>query len=125
MRVLRTLVVIAALLTPVSLHAASPGELVQIMNDLKEQNLEASLQIRALYTDFLNLLVIDGYSDLEAALGNGGVVPLPSDPARYNITLRTAGDHPIAEKDLVNQGSYLTARTATIGCLLEIGRAHV
>jgi hypothetical protein len=91
-----------------------------MMVTLGPQSADASLAIRQLYTDYLNLLVLDGYSDLESALGNGGLAPLPPDPMRFNVRPRVDGDHPIGEMDLGNQASYLAARPATIGCLLDV-----
>jgi hypothetical protein len=92
----------------------------RIMASLADQNAVASATIRDVYREYLELLVIDGYSDLESALGNGGLVPLPPDPRRFNVAPRVAGLHPIGEKDLDNQVSYIAARPATIGCLLDI-----
>jgi hypothetical protein len=53
-------------------------------------------------------------------LVNGGLAPLPADPLRFNIAPRLEGPYPIGEKDLENQVSYIAARPATIGCLLDI-----
>lgn len=92
----------------------------RMMVRLAAQNAAASAQIRETYREYLDLLVLDGYSDLEAALWSGGLAPLPGDPLRFNIMPRTAGDHPIGEKDLVNQHAYIAARPATIGALLEV-----
>ncbi len=76
--------------------------------------------IRALYYGHLDLLMLDEYSELAGALDNGGLVPLPDDPKRFNLAPRLDGLHPIGEKDLDNQSSYLAARPATIGALLDI-----
>ena len=66
-----------------------------------------------------------GLKDLEGALANGGVAPLPEDPARFNLIPRPDGPHPIVEKDLSNQASYLAARPATLGVLLDLAsRVH-
>jgi hypothetical protein len=92
----------------------------RLMVSLAPQNAVASATIREVYFDYLDLLVLDGYSALEDALGNGGLVPLPPDPLRFNVTPRVAGLHPIGEKDLGNQASYIAARPATVGCLLDI-----
>lgn len=45
---------------------------------------------------------------------------LPPDPFRFNLAPRLDGPHPIGEKDLDNQESYIAARPFTIGCLLDI-----
>src|SRR5687767_13803418 len=42
------------------------------------------------------------------------------DPMRFNLAPRLEGAHPIGEKDLDNQNSYLAARPATIGALLDV-----
>jgi len=118
-------------LLPVSATAApaSPSVFRQsvdrIMLSLATQNAVASATIRDIYREYLDLLVIDGYTELEDALGNGGLVRLPDDPARFNVLPRVGGLHPIGEKDLENQASYIAARPATIGCVLEIAaRVH-
>jgi hypothetical protein len=91
-----------------------------MMTGLAGQNAEASTRIRETYQEYLELLVLDGYADLEDALWTGGLAPLPGDPLRFNIIARTEGEHPIGEKDLANQAAYLAARPATIGALLEV-----
>jgi hypothetical protein len=90
------------------------------MESLGDRNVEASAAIKELYREYLDLLVLDGYGDLESQLGTGGLVPLPGDPARFNIVVRLDGDHPIGEKDLLNQASYVAARPAAIGVLLDL-----
>jgi hypothetical protein len=91
-----------------------------MMVSLGAQNLQASATIREVYREHLDLLVFDRYDALEDALGNGGLAPLPSNLERFNLAPRLDGLHPIGEKDLDNQVSYLAARPATIGCLLEV-----
>lgn len=95
-------------------------DLDRMMDALGAQNVEASAAIKELYREYLDHLVLEGYADLESALGTGGLVPLPRDPARYNVVARLNGEHPIGEKDLDNQASYVAARPATMGALLEI-----
>lgn len=68
----------------------------------------------------LDQLVLDRYPALEEALVNGGLAPLPIDPFRFNLAPRLCGPFPIGEKDLDNQVSYIAARPATIGALLDI-----
>jgi hypothetical protein len=96
----------------------------RMMTGLGSQNALASATIRQVYRSHLELLVFDRYDELEAALGNGGLAPLPADPSRFNVTPRLDGSHPIGEKDLDNQVAYLAALPATIGCLLEVA-SHV
>jgi hypothetical protein len=75
--------------------------------------------IRQLYKPHLDLLVLDNYDELELAHWNGGVAALP-DPSRFNLAPRVDGHSPIGEKDLPNQVSYVAARPAMIGVLLDI-----
>ena len=76
--------------------------------------------IKAAYREHLQLLVLDQYDELEGALLTGGLAPLPDDPLSFNLVPRLTGPSPIGEKDLANQTSYIAARPATIGALLEV-----
>ena len=91
-----------------------------MMTALAPESARAGAAIRSLYQEHLDLLMLDEYSELAGALENGGLVPLPDDPMRFNLAPRLDGAHPIGEKDLDNQSSYLAARPATIGTLLDI-----
>lgn len=91
-----------------------------MMIELGPQSARASKTIRQAYRPHGELLVLDQYSDLEGALVNGGLAPLPDDPLRFNVAPRLGGPYPIGEKDLENQISYIAARPATIGALLDI-----
>src|SRR5688500_13259894 len=96
-----------------------------MMTALAPDSARAGAAIRLIYQDQLALLMLDEYSDLAGALENRGLVPLPDDPMRFNLAPRLEGEHPIGEKDLDNQHSYLAARPATIGALLDIAsRVH-
>ena len=92
----------------------------RMMVELGPQSARASKTIRQVYRPHGEFLVLDRYSDLEGALVNGGLAPLPADPLRFNIAPRLEGAYPIGEKDLDNQVSYIAARPATIGALLDI-----
>jgi hypothetical protein len=92
----------------------------RMMVELGAQSTRASQTIRQTYRPHGELLVLDRFSDLEGALVNGGLAPLPADPLRFNIAPRLDGPYPIGEKDLANQISYIAARPATIGALLDI-----
>ena len=92
----------------------------RMMVELRPQSARASKTIRKTYRPHGELLVLDRFSDLEGALVNGGLAPLPDDPLRFNVAPRLEGPYPIGEKDLRNQISYIAARPATIGCLLDI-----
>lgn len=125
------LVVAVAVLIAAAPVAASPivapasrskfiRALDQMMVSLWPQSARSSVAIRRVYGEYLDLLMLDAYTDLEGALDNGGLVPLPEDSERYNLAPRLEGPHPIGEKDLENQSTYVAARPATIGALLEI-----
>ena len=81
---------------------------------------ESAIAIRETYRPFLNLLAIDDFNQIETGLANGGLVPLPNDPERFNVRVRLEGTSPIGEKDMGRQASYVSARPATIGCLLDV-----
>ena len=116
--------VLFALAAPALAGAAKPRTFVQSLDDmmvtLAPESARAGATIRRAYQEHLDLLMLSGYSELEGALDNGGLVPLPADPREFNLVPRLEGPHPIGEKDLGNQSSYVSARAATIGMLLEI-----
>ena len=80
----------------------------------------AAAAIREEYRPYLPLLALDRFDDIEQGLATGGLVPLPRDSERFNILIRREGPSPIGEKDLAHQDSYVSARAATIGCLLDV-----
>jgi hypothetical protein len=92
----------------------------RMMAELGPESAQSAETIRRVYQDHLDVLALRKYGELAGAVDNGGLVPLPENPLRYNIVPRLDGPHPIGEKDLANQSNYLTARAATIGALLEI-----
>lgn len=92
----------------------------RMMIDLASDSAQAAETIRRVYQDHLDVLMLREYGELAGALDNGGLVPLPMQPHLYNIVPRLDGPHPIGEKDLANQSSYMSARAAAIGALLEI-----
>jgi hypothetical protein len=91
-----------------------------MMVSLGRESARASATIKKSYRDHMDLLVLSRYTALEGALANGGLVPLPDDPLRFNLRPRVEGAFPIGEKDLDNQHSYIAARPETIGALLEV-----
>lgn len=91
-----------------------------MMLELAPQTAKAAATVRKEYRDYLDLLVLGEYEALQDALFTGGLVPLPGDPEHLNVRVRTEGPAPIAEKDLDNQATYIAARPATVGALLEI-----
>ena len=90
------------------------------MVQLAPQSARASLSIKQAYRRHLDLLVLEEYAALEGALANGGLVPLPDDPLRFNLKPRVDGPSPIGEKDLGHQESYISARREAVGALIEI-----
>jgi hypothetical protein len=92
----------------------------RMMVELAPQNARASATVKKEYRAYLDHMVLEQYASLTDALYNGGLVPLPADHDRFNIRVRTDGPAPIAEKDLKNQPSYIAARPAAIGALLDI-----
>ena len=105
--------------TAADVHAQYMSALDRMMVELGAQTSRASSSIKREYRAYLDLLVLDEYTAIEDALATGGLVPLPA-PERFNIKPRTDGPAPIAEKDLDNQATYISARPATIGALLDI-----
>lgn len=76
--------------------------------------------IRDSYRPYIEPLMLDDFEQIETGLATGGLVPLPTDLDRFNIRVRLEGSSPIGEKDIDHQASYVAARTAAIGCLLDI-----
>jgi hypothetical protein len=91
-----------------------------MMVQLAPQSARASATIRKEYGAFFDSLVLAEFEALEDGLWTGGLVPLPGMPERFNLRPRTEGAAPIAEKDLANQLTYISARPATIGALLDV-----
>jgi hypothetical protein len=91
----------------------------RMMVGLAPQNARVARVVREQYRAYLDLLVLNEFDAVEDALYTGGLVPLPQ-PDRFNLRVRTEGPAPIAEKDLANQSSYIAARPATVGALLDI-----
>ena len=92
----------------------------RMMVALSAQNARASATVRREYRAYLDHMVLDEFGALTAALNTGGLVPLPADHDQFNLRVRTEGPSPIAEKDLANQPSYIAARPAAVGALLDI-----
>jgi hypothetical protein len=92
----------------------------RMMVSMRPESIRASAAINHVYRRHLDLLVLNRFGALEGALGTGGLVPLPPDPLRFNVKPRVEGVSPIGEKDLDNQASYISARPAALGALLEV-----
>ena len=113
-------ITVAAFLVCASSASARSAFIDQMMIELATDSAHAAETIRRVYLEHLDVLALRAYGELAGALDNGGLVPLPPNPLRYNIVPRLDGPNPIGEKDLANQSSYLSARAATMGALLEI-----
>lgn len=92
----------------------------RMMVELWPQSAHSSATVRDEYRVYLDHMVLEEYDALEDALYTGGLVTLPPDYERFNVRVRTDGPAPIAEKDLDNQTSYIAARPAAVGALLDI-----
>jgi hypothetical protein len=101
-------------------HAQYMRTIERMMVALAPQNARASTAVREEYRAYLDQLVLDEFEALEDALYTGGLVPLPANHEAFNLKVRTDGPAPIAEKDLANQTSYIAARPAAIGALLDV-----
>ncbi len=75
--------------------------------------------MRDVYQPYVDSLALADYNEIEQGLATGGLVRLPHDP-RFNVRVRLDGTSPIGEKDIVHQSSYVAARAAAIGCLLDV-----
>ena len=101
-------------------HAYGSTPLDRMMQQLAPRSAASAETIRTAYQEHLDFLTLNEYAEIEGALDNGGLVPLPEDSTRFNLLPRLDGQHPIGEMDLKNQSSYAAARAATIGALIEI-----
>jgi hypothetical protein len=111
---------VAAAARPASADSAAHlQQLDRMLVSLASQSARDAAAIKRLYRPHLRLLLLNEYSDLEGALATGGLAPLPVD-GRFNLAPRLDGPHPIGEKDLDNQVTYLAARPATIGALIVV-----
>jgi len=79
----------------------------------------AAAAIRDVYEPYVDALALPDFVHIEEALATGGLVLLPH-PEQFNVRLRLDGTNPIAEKDIAHQASYISARPATIGCLIDV-----
>jgi Family of unknown function (DUF5715) len=91
-----------------------------MLADLAPTSLRSAIAIRETYRPFLDLLALNDFGQIQEGLDTGGLVPLPSDPEHLNVRVRLEGISPIGEMDMARQASYVSARPATIGCLLDV-----
>jgi hypothetical protein len=76
--------------------------------------------IRDVYQPYVEPLALRDFTAIEKGLATGGLVRLPLDLERFNLRVRLDGLNPIGEMDMAHQSSYVSARAATIGCLLDV-----
>jgi len=121
-------VVLAALTSiPAATYAREPqpGQarrlpaVTALMAEMAAESRRASAQVRSAYRAELENALRDR-PQLIASLERGTLARLPVRPERFNLDLRLAGSHPIAERDLVYQPLYIAARPATVGALLAV-----
>jgi uncharacterized protein DUF5715 len=111
---------------PTAARAQTLGDLEYLLAvdamvaDQAPRSARSSALIRELYPPYIDSFVLDDFGRIEQGLATGGLVPLPADPQRFNLRVRLDGANPIGELDLAHQTSYVSARAATIGCLLDV-----
>jgi Family of unknown function (DUF5715) len=119
-----TLAIVSVTAIPARAQRSSEAGYLTVVNTmligLAPESTRSALAIRESYRPFLDLLALDDFNQIEQGLANGGLVPLPNDPDRFNVRMRLEGTSPIGEKDMSRQASYISARPATIGCLLDV-----
>lgn len=91
-----------------------------MMADLKPTSRANSAAMRKAYAPRARTDMIRNRAGLKRALDTEEIATLPADPAALNITVRTKGYSPIAEKDLAHQEWYIAARPATLGLLMHV-----
>ena len=87
--------------------------------ELAPRSTHGAIAIRDTYRPYIDLLALKDFDAIATGLATGGLVPLP-EPERFNIRVRLDGASPIGEMDIAHQESYVSARAATIGCLLDV-----
>jgi len=116
--------VVCVLAPPAYAERVTPVQYLSIVDNLLSEmgprSLHAAMDIRETYRPYVDLLALKDFDEITSGLATGGLVPLPLDTSRFNVRVRLDGTSPIAEKDLEHQGSYVSARAATIGCLLDV-----
>jgi hypothetical protein len=102
--------------------AADPyiDALQSMMAELRPQSRQDAQTIKSAYGPMAKRSTFVDRGDMEAALETDELALISEHTAPLNIALRLNGRHPIAEKDLANQASYLGARPAALGLLYEI-----
>lgn len=119
---LRLAIAVAAIAAPVSAASAESfvESLQSMMAELRPHSQRDARTIKTAYGPMVGRTAFVNRADLESALEFDELALIPEHTDPFNITLRLDGTHPIAEKDLRNQGLYLGARPAALGLLYEI-----
>ena len=99
--------------------AARLAAVVELMSEMAVESRDASEKVRRVYRRELESALVDRPA-LIASLESGDIARVPENPAQFNLRLRLAGAHPIAERDLVYQPIYVAARPATLGALFAV-----
>jgi hypothetical protein len=99
--------------------AARLSAIVRMLEEMAPESRRASARIRSAYRRELRSAISDRDA-LIASLESGELARLPAEAVRFNLDLRLAGDHPIAERDLVYQPLYVAARPAALGALAAV-----
>jgi len=90
-----------------------------MVTELGPRSAHDAALIRDVFQPYVEPLALGDYNEIEEGLATGGLVRLPLD-SRFNVRVRLDGSNPIGEKDIAHQASYIAARAATIGCLLDV-----
>jgi hypothetical protein len=98
---------------------AHVAALSEMMAGLTAESHAAADAIQAAYRGELEAALADRSALIES-LESGHVALLPEHPWQFNVNVRLAGDHPIAERDPIYQPIYVAARPATLGALLTV-----
>ena len=101
-------------------QAAFLSAVGEMVTEWAPRSAHGAAAIREEYRPYLPLLALGRFDDIENGLTTGGLVPLPEDSGQFNVLVRRDGANPIGEKDLTHQDSYVAARAAAIGCLLDV-----
>jgi hypothetical protein len=102
-------------------NSAFVDALQSMMAELRPQSQRDAQTIKAAYGPMVRSTMFANRADLEAALETEELALVSQEHAEpLNIALRLSGRHPIAEKDLAHQATYLGARPAALALLYEI-----
>jgi hypothetical protein len=92
----------------------------EIVTELAPRSAHDAAAIREAYRPYVTPLALDTFADIEEGLATGGLVPLSQLANRFNVRVRRDGAGPVGEMDVPHQESYVSARPATAGCLIDV-----